>query len=97
VMPDLKRVIPNAALIALLRQIRQIVPEAAIDPLALILRSDIYTLIHLPDPPPEVEELKQRIRALVQRMTPPEKERALDRVHAFRTYAEAAEHELRTE
>ena len=58
--------------------------EAAIDPLALILRGDVYIKLTLPDPPPEV--LRARIEEMVQAMSMEERKRALDRVGAFKGY-----------
>jgi len=56
--------------------------EAAIDPLALILRGDIYIKLTLPDPPP-IEVLRGRIDELVRAMTPAERKQAIVRVRAF--------------
>jgi len=59
--------------------------EAAIDPLALILRGEVYVRLTLPDPPPD-EVLRARIEELVEAMTREQKRRALERLKAFRDY-----------
>jgi hypothetical protein len=70
--------------------------ELAIDPLALILRHDIYVRLTLPDPPP-VEVIEAQIRQLVKTMSPNERKLALTQVKAFRTvYARILERELST-
>jgi hypothetical protein len=60
----------------------------AIDPLALILRSDIYIILHLPDPPPP-DVLRENVRAAVKGMTADERIQALARLRGLKTYAEA--------
>jgi hypothetical protein len=67
--------------------------EAAIDPLALILRGDIYVKLTLPDPPP-IEVLRAQIEELVRTMTPDERKQALERVRAFKDYQNVVEQEL---
>jgi len=67
--------------------------EAAIDPLALILRGDIYIKLTLPDPPP-IEVLRARIEQLVRTMKPDERKQALERVRAFKDYQNVVEQEL---
>jgi murein DD-endopeptidase MepM/ murein hydrolase activator NlpD len=66
--------------------------EAAIDPLALILRGDIYIRLTLPDPPPE---LKTQIQAFVRTMTPEQRRRALGRLKNLEAYSNAMEDALR--
>ena len=63
----------------------------AIDPLALILRSDIYVKLTLPDPPPE---LSVGIREIAKGMGAQEKQAALARVRALSKYCAAMEKEL---
>ena len=65
----------------------------AIDPLALILRSDIYVRLTLPDPPP-IEVLRENIREALKNMTTDERNRALVHVRAVQAYANAVEREL---
>jgi hypothetical protein len=66
----------------------------AIDPLALVLRDDIYTKLHLPDPaPPDV--LQEYIRQSMKEMTPEEKKRAVARVKVLSAYVKALEKALR--
>jgi len=67
--------------------------EAAIDPLALILRGDIYVKLTLPDPPP-IELLKAQIEELVRAMTPEERKQALERVRNFKGYEKLLEQAL---
>lgn len=67
--------------------------EAAIDPLALVLRPDIYVRLTLPDPAPET--LRAHARAAVQGLSPREREAALANVGNLVAYARALEHELR--
>ena len=67
--------------------------QAAIDPLALLLRSDIYAKLKLPDPPP-VEVFKAQIEEVIQKMRPEEKEQALALLKIFRAYAAALEQGL---
>jgi hypothetical protein len=65
----------------------------AIDPLALILRSDIYIKLHLPDPPPD-EVLRSEIREAVSQMSAREKASALADVERLAVYASALKREL---
>jgi len=65
----------------------------AIDPLALVLRHDIYLKLHLPDPPP-VEVIQEYVRKCVRRMTPEEKKHARIRAKALSAYVTAMEKEL---
>jgi murein DD-endopeptidase MepM/ murein hydrolase activator NlpD len=67
--------------------------EAAIDPLALILRGDIYIKLTLPDPP-RIEVLRAGIEELVRTMTPDERKQPLERVRAFKDYQNVVEQEL---
>lgn len=75
---------------------RSFVHELAIDPLALILRSDVYVKLTLPDPPP-IELLRTRIRDLVRGLAPDEIRRALQRVKVFKEYEEVLEEVLNEE
>lgn len=65
----------------------------AIDPLALILRSDIYVKLHLPDPPPD-EKLRTQIREQVAQMSAREKRSALVSAERLAAYASAMKREL---
>jgi hypothetical protein len=67
--------------------------EAAIDPLALILRGDVYVKLTLPDPPPD-EILRSQIEEMVQAMTQEDRKRALERVRAFKSYSTLLEEVL---
>jgi hypothetical protein len=67
--------------------------EAAIDPLALILRGDVYVKLTLPDPPPD-EVLRTQIEEMVQAMTLEDRKRALERVRAFKSYSTLLEEML---
>ncbi|MFZ0773070.1 MAG: hypothetical protein ACLP56_21070 [Candidatus Sulfotelmatobacter sp.] len=61
-----------------------------IDPLAMILRSDIYVRLHLPDPP-VIEILQQEILTAVQQMSSEEIGQTLERVRSLATFADTAE------
>jgi len=61
-----------------------------IDPLAMILRSDVYVRLHLPDPPP-IEILEQEIQAAVQQMSHEQIGQTLERVRSLATFAQTAE------
>ena len=63
------------------------------DPLALLLRGDIYVKLTLPDPAP-IEVLRSWIEELVRTMTPDERKQALERVTAFKDYQNVVEQEL---
>ncbi|HVM81028.1 MAG TPA: hypothetical protein VMU06_18550 [Stellaceae bacterium] len=65
----------------------------AIDPLALLLRPDIYIRLHLPDPPPPDIWIAQ-VRAIVKTMTSAERQAALTRAKALGTYANALAKEI---
>jgi hypothetical protein len=52
-----------------LSNLRPVSADAAIDPLALVLREDIYILPTLPDPPPE-ELLLREIEGVLAETTP---------------------------
>ncbi|MEA3204058.1 MAG: hypothetical protein QOI63_1738 [Thermoplasmata archaeon] len=67
--------------------------ESAIDPLALLLRSDIYVRLTLPDPAPE--SIRTHAREAVKGLTPREREQALEKVGNLVAFARALEHELR--
>jgi murein DD-endopeptidase MepM/ murein hydrolase activator NlpD len=69
--------------------------EVAIDPLALILRSDIYVLLTLPDPPPP-EVIERQVSATVKTMPPAERKRALARAKKFMVFVQALQRELET-
>lgn len=63
----------------------------AIDPLALLLRSDIYVKLTLPDPPPpDVAGIREVVAAL----DPEERKFALTRVKALKTTLGLFEKEL---
>jgi len=69
-------------------------PEAAVDPLALLLRGDIYVKLTLPDPPPDavlLEQLRQRLAGL----TGEERTLALERARGLIRSAELMDRELR--
>lgn len=66
----------------------------AIDPLALVLRHDIYIAIHLPNPPPPIGSIREQIRETAKRMTPDEKMKTIAKVHALRIYVQALEEEF---
>lgn len=66
---------------------------AAIDPLALILRNDIYVLLHLPDPAP-IEAAAKEVEAIVEQMPASARQEALARAKAFGTYVRALESAL---
>jgi hypothetical protein len=71
--------------------------EAAIDPLALILSDNIYTLLTLPDPPP-VQAFVKQMRQVVASLSPAGRSSALKRLNAFRgTYLEALDRVLTEE
>ena len=61
-----------------------------IDPLAMILRSDVYVRLHLPDPPP-IEILEQEIQAAVQQMSHEQIGQTLERVRSLAAFAQTAE------
>jgi hypothetical protein len=61
-----------------------------IDPLALILSSELFVRITTPDPPPD----PVYIRDLVKALDPEQKRLALTRVKALSAYANALEKEL---
>jgi len=64
-----------------------------IDPLALLLRNDIYVKLTLPDPP-HVDVLKSQICELVRTMGHEEKKLALSRAKALSVFANAMEKEI---
>jgi hypothetical protein len=63
-------------------------------PLAMILRSDIYVRLHLPDPPP-IEILEKEIQAVVQQMSHEEVAQTLERVRSLAAFASTAERIIR--
>jgi len=65
----------------------------AIDPLALILRSDLYVRLHLPDPPPP-DVLRKNVQEAIHGMTADQRSHALARLKLLRLYADALGHEL---
>jgi probable HAF family extracellular repeat protein len=67
--------------------------EAAIDPLALILRNDIYVKLKLPNPPPD-GVLHTTIERLVKGMSVKQREQALYQVKVFDRYLKQLEKEL---
>jgi len=73
---------------------RRLFYEAAIDPLALILRGDIYIRLTLPDPGPP-ETLRTQILAFVRTMTPEQRRGALGRLKTLEAYTNAIEDALR--
>ncbi|HEX2065690.1 MAG TPA: hypothetical protein VHI93_02660 [Candidatus Thermoplasmatota archaeon] len=68
--------------------------ETAIDPLALVLRPDVYVRINLPYPAPET--LRAHAREAVKGLNAREREQALESVGNLVTWARAVEQELRT-
>lgn len=68
--------------------------ESAIDPLALLLRSDVYVRLTLPDPAPE--NLRTQARKAVEGLDARERKEALETVGNLVAFARALEHELRT-
>ena len=75
---------------------RPFVHEVAVDPLALILRGDIYVKLKLPNPPP-IEVLKIQTVEMVRTMAPDERRQALAQVRAFKAYQEVVEQVLNAE
>ena len=69
------------------------ITEVAIDPLALVLRNDIYVLLTLPDPAP-IEVLERQMAEQVRGMSPVERKQALSRAETFQTYATAIKRAL---
>jgi hypothetical protein len=65
----------------------------AIDPLALLLRHDIYVRLTLPDPPPP-EVLKAGIREAINKMSVEERRVTAVRAKALAQYAATIEKEL---
>jgi len=66
---------------------------ATIDPLALILSSEAYVRLTLPDPPP-IDVWTRQVREVVARMTPQEREAALKRVRALGGQLKVLEQQL---
>jgi Peptidase family M23 len=69
--------------------------EAAIDPLALVLRNDIYVLLTLPDPPP-IERLVEELRRELRSASPAVTRRLAQRLEGVRSYVAAAERAARS-
>jgi hypothetical protein len=67
--------------------------ETAIDPLALLLRPDIYVRLTLPNPAPDT--LRTHAREAVKGLSVREREQALENVGNLVAFARALEHELR--
>lgn len=65
----------------------------AIDPLALLLSGEVYVKLTLPDPP-LIEVIRAQAHELARSASKAEKRRALNRVRAFRAYAQAVEQAL---
>jgi hypothetical protein len=66
----------------------------AIDPLALLLRNDVYVRLTLPDPPPI--DLTQ-VRESLAKMNDIEKKEALNRAKALTHYAAGLEKAIQAE
>jgi hypothetical protein len=64
-----------------------------IDPLALLLRNDIYVRLHLPDPPPD-EILRETIREAARQMNAEERLRARAAAVSLGRLASAMQEEL---
>ena len=73
--------------------VKPAINTVSIDPLALILRNDVYVLLTLPDPPP-LEVIESQVRAMVKSMAPAERKSALSRANAFMAYVQALQREL---
>jgi hypothetical protein len=65
----------------------------AIDPLSLILRSDIYVRLHLPDPAP-IEILQKQVRDAIHQLSPEERRATLAHVKQLAIIAGVVEKEL---
>lgn len=65
----------------------------AIDPLALILRPDIYVRLHLPDPLP-MDAVREQVQGAVRGLNANERKTALLRVRVLTAFAHALEREL---
>jgi hypothetical protein len=65
----------------------------AIDPMALLLREDIYVKLHLPYPPPG-DVVGTEIREIVKTMQPEARKQALTRVKALGAYVNMLQKEL---
>jgi hypothetical protein len=68
--------------------------EVAVDPLSLILPSDVYVRFTLPDPPPIDVWLRQLRRSLVT-MTPAQKRQLLQRLETYGSHTGALAKEVR--
>jgi hypothetical protein len=67
--------------------------EVAIDPLALLLRHDVYVKLTLPDPPPP-EVLREQVRRLARQMSPAERRRVAKSLNEFAASVEILKKEL---
>jgi hypothetical protein len=67
--------------------------ELTIDPLALVLAGSVYIDLTLPDPPP-FEVVRDRVRALIEKMSPAEKRSALARLKSIGAYHKELQREL---
>jgi hypothetical protein len=65
----------------------------AVDPLALILRSDIYVRLHLPRPLP-IEILQDQVKEAVRGMSAEERSSSLTHVRSLAKLVNAVEQEL---
>jgi murein DD-endopeptidase MepM/ murein hydrolase activator NlpD len=72
------------------------IADAAIDPLALILREDIYILLTLPDPPPEERLLRELERELAE-TTPAVRRDLAQRVDMARSFLASVERAVETD
>lgn len=66
----------------------------AIDPLALILRPDIYVKLTLPDPPP-IDLFLRQVREVIEAMSIEDRRLALGRVELYQKQLAALEREIR--
>jgi hypothetical protein len=67
--------------------------KLAIDPLALVLSSEVYIKLHLPDPPP-FETIQTYIQDRIKGMSTKQKVQVRARLKALKAFAEAFEMEL---
>jgi hypothetical protein len=84
---------PVAAAIAPLRPRRHQFYEVAIDPLALILPSEVYIKLTLPDPPP-IDIVIERARRAIASMSPEAREQLRVRLNRIHQAADAIAREL---
>jgi hypothetical protein len=57
-----------------------------VDPLALLLKPEIYAILHLPDPPPD---LRTRVQEVAKEMSAKDRQQALERVKTLAAYTNA--------